>query len=348
MRRKIAGKEIKIGQVSAVSKQLSIVIPTYNRRERLAETLRAILPNCAKFNVGVLILDNASPEPVEELINSDFSSFRPLVKVVRNRFNIGANANICRCFELCETEWMWLLGDDDLPKSEAIELIINKISGLDPGCCMVNFRGGIYRGPGLGKIENFEQLAGAVKDGIWFSDFLFISSGVFQVKCLREYLSSAYHFSYTCSAQILLPIMALQQGCHILDEDSLIAQWQPPAAGQGWSQLHYLLGVCALSDLKQLRSLHRRVVGNAVEFTGKGALGLAKKILSNAFAEPREHMDFWAGVALRFAAVLPFWKKPLLVLICFFLTLCKHFAALFYVARPLFFRSQVRNEAERL
>lgn len=346
MRRKIAGKEIKIGQVSAVSKQLSIVIPTYNRRERLAETLRAILPNCAKFNVGVLILDNASPEPVEELINSDFSSFRPLVKVVRNRFNIGANANICRCFELCETEWMWLLGDDDLPKSEAIELIINKISALDSGCCMVNFRGGIYQGPGLGKIEDFKKLSEAVKIKRWFSDFLFISSGVFRVDCLRKHLSNAYHFAYTCAAQVLLPVMALREGWHILDEDLLIAQWQPPAAGQGWSQLYYLLGVCALSDLKPLRVLHDSMVRNAVEFTGGGALGLAKRILSNAFAEPREHMDFWAGAALRFAAVLPFWKKPVLFLVCLWLTLCKRSAALFYVARPLFLGSKTRDEAE--
>lgn len=45
-------------------------------------------------------------------------------RVVRKRANIGANANVLRCFELCETEWIWILGDDDHGLPGAVDKIL--------------------------------------------------------------------------------------------------------------------------------------------------------------------------------------------------------------------------------
>jgi hypothetical protein len=51
-------------------------------------------------------------------------------QLVRNKFNIGANANILRCLELVRNPWVWILGDDDLPLPNAIETILEHTENM--------------------------------------------------------------------------------------------------------------------------------------------------------------------------------------------------------------------------
>ena len=99
---------------------LTIAIQTYNRPNELLVLLHRLLP-MLDSRCKVLIVDNCSEEPVAEKQRRVLGDWpRVDLTIVRNRVNVGGGANILRCFELCQTEWLWVLGDDDLPTEGAV------------------------------------------------------------------------------------------------------------------------------------------------------------------------------------------------------------------------------------
>ncbi len=103
--------------------QLTICIPTFNRWAQLEQSLDRILVNNS-YGVKVLIIDNAS----------DVAGFDQVLKVierhndkpcevVRNPVNIGGDANILRCIELCQTPYVLVIGDDDFVVPNFLDVI---------------------------------------------------------------------------------------------------------------------------------------------------------------------------------------------------------------------------------
>jgi abequosyltransferase len=111
-----------------MQKKISIVIPTYNRNEILCRNLILLLPQITA-EVEVVVLDNNSIIPVIETMRQLLPNYyADKIKVVQNRFNVGGNQNVLRCFEFCNGQYMWLLGDDDSPDPNAVEHILMEIS----------------------------------------------------------------------------------------------------------------------------------------------------------------------------------------------------------------------------
>ena len=107
---------------------ITIAIPTFNRNTEVVETIKAVLDQFSA-NCQLLILDNASDTSVEMSLAKQniHLSGRERIRLIRNSVNVGAQANLLRCIELCTTEWLWILGDDDIPKKNAVELILSEI-----------------------------------------------------------------------------------------------------------------------------------------------------------------------------------------------------------------------------
>lgn len=91
-----------------IEKYLDICIVTYNRAEYLRKTLETFESSALK-NCDIFVLDNCSTDKTPEVI----SSFGPSVKHIRNKYNIGANANILRAYETGDKPYVWVIGDDD-------------------------------------------------------------------------------------------------------------------------------------------------------------------------------------------------------------------------------------------
>jgi glycosyltransferase involved in cell wall biosynthesis len=106
-----------------MSIKLSITIPTYNRNEVLKENLEYLLPQL-NANCELIILDNCSDIPVSETLSPLLANYENLnIRVIRNKLNIGICANILRCFEVCNGEWVWILGDFHPVFSNSVEII---------------------------------------------------------------------------------------------------------------------------------------------------------------------------------------------------------------------------------
>lgn len=108
---------------------LTICIPTYNRTEKVRQRILELRPQLVS-GVKVIVIDNSSLTPVSSVIG-DLIEGNENVRVIKNKFNIGMSANIARCIEVCETEWMWLLGDDDEVLPQAVQIILDDISNAN-------------------------------------------------------------------------------------------------------------------------------------------------------------------------------------------------------------------------
>ncbi|AGH38842.1 glycosyltransferase [Bibersteinia trehalosi USDA-ARS-USMARC-188] len=107
----------------------SIIIPSYNRQEYIADLLKSL--ECQTVhNFEVIIVDDCSTQSVEI---KQFYSF-PL-KIIRNSVNQGAAKSRNIGANVAEKEWLLFLDDDDRFALEKCEILAHKIS-QDP---RVNF-----------------------------------------------------------------------------------------------------------------------------------------------------------------------------------------------------------------
>lgn len=110
------------------NKYLTILITTFNRRERLLRTLQQIEQQGHFEQYCILISDNCSDYDVRDMIDKEFRPpFRDLVTVHKWNFNIGMSSNISVSFALVDTAWCLYLSDDDILLPGAIKRICEDI-----------------------------------------------------------------------------------------------------------------------------------------------------------------------------------------------------------------------------
>ena len=211
---------------------LTIAIPTYNRNEKINLLLSRLLPQVTE-DVCVRIIDNASTVPVQDSIITIENS---PVHVHRNAVNIGMAANITRCIEFCETEWLWVLGDDDIPNDDAIQSIFETIHkypkaifySFSSNCCM----------PEDIQMEDCVNIGqdGLIKNLKSFSNLMLLSSGVYNCFEVKKNIKTGYYFSNTFAPQTAILLDYL--GDHIHAETVFLSQsvsrWVEPSKEQKW------------------------------------------------------------------------------------------------------------------
>lgn len=92
---------------------LEIIIPTFNRKDKLKNTLDLMLgKNSPVQKCSITVLNNCSTDGTEELLKQ-YSIRYPNLKFITNVRNIGGDANITRCYEMASKKYVWVVGDDD-------------------------------------------------------------------------------------------------------------------------------------------------------------------------------------------------------------------------------------------
>ena len=230
---------------------LTIAIPTFNRPCELKKTLSIILPQIAECkDVFLLVQDNYSETPAQDIYESlNFAISSNRVRFVRNNLNIGGNANIMRCFENCQTKWLWVLGDDDLPSTSAINTIM-KDGELDH--CFA-----FYTVPKIKKpYFNNEVVNNLI--GFGFENLIshfgrknkleigFLSAAIFNMNLIRPYIIDGYLTANTGLPHILMVVKALTAGHKWMISKEVIADYCPPSSGSGWGFMSYAYAMTSL------------------------------------------------------------------------------------------------------
>jgi glycosyltransferase involved in cell wall biosynthesis len=239
--------------------KLTIAIPTYNRLRQLRTTVQLLLPQLTA-DVAITILDNASHTPVTLEALQVAPPDQRKVKVLRNRFNIGGVANILRCLEICETDHVWVLGDDDYPSEACIDTIAAAINSA-PEAIAFNFSdGSCHRG---------SQVISHGMDGFiraidnW-SAVLHLSSNVYNASRMQPFIHAGYDFAYSYAplVAVLLDTLRVQVGDVLLSPARLVTGNQPGCENP-WSAISYILRRYAILDLPMDPQL-RLVLGRKI------------------------------------------------------------------------------------
>lgn len=123
-----------------MSIQLSICVPTYNRKRNLSELLDVLAELIGGGqNVEVIVSDNASTDGTKEYMEDlkKKERFKNL-RYHRNDENIGPDNNFVMCYKLAKGDYIWLLGDDDMIMGDIVPYITKILEKYSPGVVFID------------------------------------------------------------------------------------------------------------------------------------------------------------------------------------------------------------------
>lgn len=216
--------------VPAQAPILTIAIPTYNRSRYLRQCLDALLPQVAAVApaVQLLVLNNSATDDTAAVAAEFQARYQHYLTVIHNPENIGADANIAKCFVEIRTQYGWIFGDDDVLVPGALPALINRLREREFG--VIHLRSYPYEGEALkarpapnGRYaefttSNIEDMLYEVADL-----FSFISGNIFNKSLVPKDIDP-YEFIWTRYNQIQWVFGALFAGRpNLLVDDALLA-----------------------------------------------------------------------------------------------------------------------------
>lgn len=215
---------------------LTIAIPTYNRREELLRTIAALIPGLEP-RVRVVIIDNSSDYSVKDAVCGAFAGeITDRFIFHRNSANLGGGPNVLRCFEAAETDWIWVLGDDDFPLRDAIRTALGAIAEY-PAAVGINFVSNILEINGYTRMactvsETVGDLAG---DLDCFGNLLFVSTNVYRREPMVAQLRIGYLQLQSWGPHVSMLLSALQGDCGpMVLHPARLVNWKRAESGTSW------------------------------------------------------------------------------------------------------------------
>jgi hypothetical protein len=181
----------------------SIVIPTYNRSENLELILERLAESVSK-RVHVLIL--TEPNSVSLPMESTLArlSGKLDLDIHINKYKLGVDESILRCYEMCDADWIYFLGDSKLP-TRNFEAVMSAAHAALPDAAAYFFRYDSTFNDGQ-IIKSIEELVGS---GLTLGDFILGGNSVFSRKIVEKYINFSYRTLSSRIAHVAMPLMAL-------------------------------------------------------------------------------------------------------------------------------------------
>jgi abequosyltransferase len=239
---------------------LTVAIPTFNRNHLLKACISRLLPQMHRGQ-RLLIVDNGSDVPVQETLGAWLKEQDAVdVQIVRNAVNVGGGANILRCLELCDTEWLYCLGDDDLVADDAIRNIEATIEA-HPGALYLSFSRYFRRRRAVAVAHGLEQLVQLLED---WSSFLFMSSTVVNAAQLRPHARWGFLYAYSWAPLQAILLKCLEQGGTVVFSDRVLCVAESQS-DEGWVPFRVAAGKMVLPELIADRALRARFATRLME-----------------------------------------------------------------------------------
>lgn len=114
---------------------LTIAIPTYNRSKILKENLRLIFDNLSD-EINILVCDNHSIDKTY-LVCKEYVKFNNF-KYIKNKKNLGYDANVLAALTNSNSKYVWFLSDDDFVDKDKIMYIYKYLQDHNPDAVLLN------------------------------------------------------------------------------------------------------------------------------------------------------------------------------------------------------------------
>lgn len=156
-------------------KTLSICIPSYNRFEKLDETLKAIL-KCESDDYEIVIVDNCSPRDINEYICKDSH-----LRIVKRKSPVYGVKNVGDAITYADGKFALLLLDKDYIDGRQLEFflhVLNENGDIAGGYCQLNSEKNTYNLSDAGSVAHFGYLSKHP------------SGNFYRIELLRDYISA--------------------------------------------------------------------------------------------------------------------------------------------------------------
>jgi glycosyltransferase involved in cell wall biosynthesis len=120
-------------------KTLSICVPTYRRPELLERCVRSAIASAHDCPIEIVVADD-SVSDVNVATMQRLTAEFPFVRWFRNERNLGIDDNIQHAVELAESDYVWLIGEDDTFLPGAIARVHRRIQDDDACFLFANYR----------------------------------------------------------------------------------------------------------------------------------------------------------------------------------------------------------------
>ena len=217
---------------------LTILIPTFDRPHEVNSRLREIdglWGDAAIVHVQV----NPGTHSAAEI---DRTNFRGTLTIRENASNIGVVGNIVAGVQEIATEWLWILGDDDILIPETRARVEESMQLCDESAANAAVFNHWYKSAHplpviCGDLKSFAAATG-------FGDALFLSGTIWRTGHFRSHLEDCVVYAYSCSSHTLPHFISL-----ILGRSPVLVSSKPLIEWTGvtrWSRLAYLDQVLVL------------------------------------------------------------------------------------------------------
>jgi hypothetical protein len=225
---------------------LTILIPTWDRPEAVNSRLKEI---DALWEGTITVVIQVNPGKFNAShINRNL--YRGTVVLRENKYNIGMVANIVCGIAAVESEWLWILGDDDELRDDAKTQIDSGIELAEQDRAI-----GILFNQWPKTFDNNPINSRAIETFLQstsFSDILFITSFVWRLSFFQENLVTFVDYSFSRASQALILLASQVNG------DSTIIIVNHPLVHYEyivrWSRLDYLQRIKSIFVHPLLRS----------------------------------------------------------------------------------------------
>ena len=149
-----------MNQTNLPKKLLSLGIPTYKRPEYAVRLIKKAI----SMNIydEIIVSSNSKEEILTDFVNSKESCSK--VKFFQQKENVGLALNYLKLIELCDSEYLHILSDEDLPNEKNIQKLYEKLASIDSRSIIItsvaNKDGSLYKDASWQHNDSLKDLLG--------------------------------------------------------------------------------------------------------------------------------------------------------------------------------------------
>ena len=119
-------------------KTIGICIPTYKRPDFLRRCLASIIDQADGLPVQIFVADDSCSDANDAVLREAALRF-PALRHQKNEANLGINENIRRVVEMADTDYGWLVGEDDYFLPGALARAVAEVSSASNPFVLCNY-----------------------------------------------------------------------------------------------------------------------------------------------------------------------------------------------------------------
>lgn len=231
-----------------INKNLSIVIPTYNRADFLDYSLEVHIPMLKEYGIEIAIFDNASTDNTQEIVSKWMKEYDYLT-YHKNETNIGPDANFEKALKYPDSEYVWLLGDTYMLTKQGINYFLEKIKSKKYDAFVFNL---------ANKLNN--ETKDYTDSNLLLSDLgalmTCLSCLIFSKELIDRANFLRYHNSYYIQTGIIFEDISNKNFLiHWVQFESVNALEHPTLKKRNWSQTKKVFDIACVSWTNFVMSL---------------------------------------------------------------------------------------------